>query len=664
METSVFKYCFDNSYSIVQNLFENYSNENTIEISFNEIPDNVLLNGKFEDEYFGKILTSFAAFRFKIDNENVHNEFQILADREIDISKIQHPKGFIKYSNICPIDNKIDFEKVFTNILYVRKLSVSINAFNWRISKIIKITSAKKNHKKLIWNYTVEDVFKPKNYNQIYYKLEYYGYPKDIISSFIDVMDLIYPSKFRIFNKIWYSINKIIDIDSLEPSIRYFREDIDYDNCKYYKFKNQLSTIIEYNKNVYEIKDTIIRISSSTFEGLRVFKCDNHKILSVLYNSNPNVEINTFKFIKPLDSPPKCDYIVELSTATKATSKTTSTNISSNASLKTSSNANLSKATLKDSLINEASKAKKYIISTTNKYITFSMKNGYLYLKGTKAEIISKDSISNKFSLRHNGYSLLDITIKNNEEKLILFYLPFNHKPIIKNVNHDGIVRCKLINAEYQIVEYVKDESLIDNYQNGLDIAISNYIKNQKIEASKIEILKTKTVQYIYETYLNRLNEVNIIYVIDEYSVYNPAILKRLTDINSVFIVYQSSKTLIGSFIKKVSSSVDTKIPQLIDINAKIYNKPNIDISVINIIENIFTFSNFSINSINVMLIFNQLDDLFILSFKKLYKSIISDDCIIIFKNNIETYEKMSDILEIVESIEYNNDTIVVCKTL
>lgn len=629
MEASVFKYCFENTYTTILNLFENYSDENTIEISFNELPDDLLKSGKFEDEYFGKILTSFAAFRFKIEHENVNNEFQIEADREIDISKIQHPRGFIKYSNITPISNKINFEDVFINILYVRKLSVSVNLFNWRLSKIIKITSAKKNHKKLIWNYNIEDVFNPKNYNQIYYKLEYYGYQKDITNSFIEVMNLIYPSKFRIFNRIWFDINKIIDVDSIEPSIKYFRAETYDSQSKYYKFKNQLSTIIEYKNEIYEIKNDMIKLKNSDFNGLRIFKCDNQKILSVLYNSNPEIEIKSFSYVNEIDD---------------------IDNYSKNYIEKHNNNT--------------------FTIHDIDEYITFSMKNGYLYLKGTKAEIISKDAITNKYSLRHNGYTLLDITIKQNEEKLILFYLPFNHKPISNTKERDGIVRCKLIGSEYKIVEYINKnaEDMITSYQEGLDIAIANYIHSENHSKEYFRNIldidfNESTNQFIYEHFLNRIQDANIIYVLDYPSIINPEIIKRLIDINSIFLI-SDIRYYIGSFIKRVSSSVSTEVPQLLDINTKIYNKSNIDLSVVSLIENIFMFSNFTINSINVMLIFNKLNESFVASFKKLYKSILSEKSIIIFKNNEEMIKEFSDIFKVDEVIEYGNDVITVCRLL
>lgn len=637
METSVFKHCFGNTYTSIQSLFENYSNENTIEVSFNELPNELFSNCKFEDEYFGKVLTTFAAFRYKIEHENVNNEFQIEADREIDISKLQHSHGFIKYSNIKPIHSKIDIENVFTNILYVRKLSVSINAFNWKISKVIKITSAKKNHKKLIWHYTIEDVLNPKNYNQIYYKLEYYGYQKDIINSFIDVMNLIYPCEFKIYNRTWFEINKIVDVDSLEPNIETFKELSESqlqsnESVEYYKFHDKLSTIIEYNEAIYEVRDSIVMLRRSNFKDLRIFKCDNYKILSVLYNNKPDIEIDSFKFVKKLNkqSIDNSNYIVKLD----------------------SNNT--------------------YITNTRDKYITFIVKNGYLYLRGSKNEIISKDSITNKLSLKHNGYSLLNINIKPTDEVLILFYLPFNHKPIVKNIEHDCILKCKLIDNQYKGCEFINTNDMtkelykVDTYSHGLDVALASYSKDDCYDyyfnRTDKNIVNININQFIYEKFINRIQDINMIYIIDESSVVNSEILKRLTDINSVFL-HSDNKYLISSFIKRVSKSIDTKIPHLIDISTKIYNKPVIDISVFTDIENIFMFSNFSINSINVMLIFNSLSQIFIDSFRKLYKSILSDDCIIVFKNNKETIEKLSDILKIDDIVEYENEIITVCRT-
>ena len=644
MELEVFKHCFGNTYTTIKSLFENYSNENTIEISFNELPDSIFKNVSFEDEYFGKVLTTFAAYQFKIEHENVHNEFQIDIDREINISKIQHSHGFIKYSNIMPISNKINIEKVFTNILYVRKLSISINVFNWKISKIIKITSSKKNHKKLIWNYTIEDVFKPKNYNQIYYKLEYYGYQKDIVDSFINVMNLIYPSDFKIYNRIWYEITQIINIDSIEPIIKTFKE-INIDNNsisiqsdqKYYKFKNKLSTIIEYKNKIYEIKDEMILLKDSKFNGLRVFKCDNYKILSILYNSNPEIDIDSFKFVKQLDkdSVKNNNYIVKLT-------------YNDNKSI--------------------------FITNTIEKYITFIVKNGYLYLRGHKNEIISKDSINNKLSLKHNGYSLLNINIKQDDEVLILFYLPFNHKPFIKDITHDCILKCKLEDNKYIPNEYIhsnninKDIYKVDTYKDGLDIALANYTGNDCYDYYfnhdiKSHIKNIKTNQFIYELFINRIQDINMIFIIDESSVLNSEILKRLTDINSIFI-NSNNKYLISSFIKRISNSTKTDIPHLININTKIYDKHNIDISVFNNIENIFTFSNFSINSINVILIFDSLNDSFIDSFKKLYVSLLSKDCIIIFKNNEESIKQLNNIIKIEKHIKYESDNIYITKLI
>ena len=111
MESIALKQCFGNSFSIIENLFNSYSPENNIELSFNDIPDNIFKNGTYETEYFGKVLTTFAAFKFKIDYDGINNEFQTEGEREMIITKVQYQNGFVKYSNLTPIHEKIDIEK-------------------------------------------------------------------------------------------------------------------------------------------------------------------------------------------------------------------------------------------------------------------------------------------------------------------------------------------------------------------------------------------------------------------------------------------------------------------------------------------------------------------------------------------------------------------------
>ena len=658
METNCLKFCFGNSYSMIQNLFNNYSPENSIELSFNEIPDEIFRNGIYETEYFGKILTTFAGFKFKIEHEKIENEFQVDGEREIVINRIQYQNGFAKYSNLTPITDKsgIDFEKSFSNILYIRKLSLSVNLFQWRVSKIVKITSPKKNHKKLIWNYSIEDVIHPKNFTQIYFKFEYFGFPQNITESFIDVMNQIYPREFRIFNRIWFSINKSINVDSLEPVIKNFNPlDSVQKTFSIFKYGGSLETIVEFNCELFEIGNSLLKIGKSKFKGLRVFKCTNRKIISVLFDSNPEIPITELKFAKIMKNIPK-DFSYLLSfpfyLQSENPQKTEQRNLQS---IET-------KDFQKNLLKTEFQRVSEIVIVEKQKSINFLMKNGYLYLKGCKNEIICRDSLTNHLSLKHHGYSLLDTTIKNDEEVFILFYLPFNHKPQAKERNHDGIVKCRLNDRNYEIIEYLDQNSLIDSYQHGLEISISNYTRNEIPKEISEDERNPSFNQFVYEKFLNRIQMINMIFVIDENSTLNPEILKRVSDINSIFLV-SKSRYRIGSFIKRVSESVNVKIPQLMNIDTKIYNKQNIDISVLNNIENIFMFTNFSINSVNVILIFDSVSEEFLNSFESLHKSIISQDCLIIIKNNPELVLRMTKLFNPIDIINFGSDEISIFKS-
>lgn len=606
METAAFKYCFGNSYSTIENIFKTFPKECILELSFNKLPDELFATGIFKDEYLEKILTSFATFKQKLLHNNVQNHFQAIGSREIELAKIPHKNGFIKCFLETPLPQEFDLLKISQNVLYVRRISLSINIGNWEISKVVKIASQVKDHKKLIWKYGIEDVLNPQIFSQVYYKFSYCGPKEDITKSFISVLSNIFPRSFRVFDEKWYSINQIINIDSLEPSFELFKGVI-FENEKYEKLKysGPLKTVIEYKGEMLEVSETFTRIKETKFKGLRVFKCSDDKIISVLYNDSPN---------EPLP--------MKLAKGTRDNNT----------------------FILKNSIKNEL------IMVSEEKTIRFMMKNGYLYLKGTKNNIISRDSITNPLSMKHVGYSLLDVSIGNDKEVFILFYLPFNHKPYIKGTSHDGFVKCRLNGFKYEIIEYCDD---CDTYKNGLDIAIANYVKN--IKAPRC-VLSTKPLlnQFVYETFLNNVQTLNVIMSIDDNVLVNPEIIKRLCDVNSVFLL-SSDKVTIGEYIRKISNSINIGIPSLINLSTKIYNKQNVDISVLNKLENIFTFSNFYINSINAIVLFSDVSDAFVEVFESLYKNIISEDCVIVILNE-KAYKKFSKILSL-------KDTITFCET-
>ena len=603
METAAFKYCFGNSYSAIENIFTTFPKESTIELSFNKLPDDLFVGGIFKDEYLEKILTSFATFKQKLIHDNVQNEFQAIGSREIELAKVPHKNGFIKCFVETPFPHEFNLLEISQNVLYVRRISLSINIGNWEISKVVKIASQMKDHKKLIWKYDIKDVLNPEIFSQIYYKFSYHGLKEDITKSFINVLSDIFPRNFRVFDEKWYSINQIINIDSLEPSFELFKGVI-FENEKYEKLKyyGPLKTVIEYKGEMLEVSDTFTRIKETKFKGLRVFKCSDDKITSVLYNDSPN---------EPLP--------MKLAKGTRDNNT----------------------FILKNSVKNEL------IMVSEEKTIRFMMKNGYLYLKGTKNSIISKDSITNPLSMKHVGYSLLDVSIGNDKEVFILFYLPFNHKPCIKGAFHDGFVKCRLNGFKYEIIEYCDD---CDTYKNGLDIAIANYVRTIKPPRC---VLSTNPLlnQFVYETLLNRIQTLNVIMSINDNVLVNPEIIKRLCDVNSVFLA-SSDRVSIGEYIRKISNSTNVGIPSLINLSTRIYNKQNVDISVLNKLENIFTFSNFYINSINAIVLFNDVDDAFVEVFESLYKNIISEDCVILILNE-KAYKKFSKILLLKDTVTF-----------
>ena len=193
METAAFKYCFGNSYSSIESIFKTFPKECVLELSFNKLPDELFTTGIFKDEYLEKILTTFATFKQKLSHKNVQNHFQAIGSREIELAKVPHKNGFIKCFLETPLPQEFDLLKISQNVLYVRRISLSINIGNWEISKVVKIASQVKDHKKLIWKYGIEDVLNPQIFNQVYYKFSYCGPKEDITKSFISVLSNIFP---------------------------------------------------------------------------------------------------------------------------------------------------------------------------------------------------------------------------------------------------------------------------------------------------------------------------------------------------------------------------------------------------------------------------------------------------------------------------------------
>ena len=142
----------------------------------------------------------------------------------------------------------------------------------------------------------------------------------------------------------------------------------------------------------------------------------------------------------------------------------------------------------------------------------------------------------------------------------------------------------------------------------------------------------TKLNQLIYEKYLNGIQSLRILFSIDEESIHNPQILKRLCDITAIFAV--GKRIVLGQFIKLISNNGIVDVPALIDIRTKVWNKENVDISVLKQLENIFMFTNFTINSINAVMIMQPLDEDKSISFRNIYRNILSNDCMLIVKNN------------------------------
>lgn len=587
MEIRAFTSCFGDSAQIVLDLFNKYSEDMVIEVTFNNMDNKIFDNGVFKDEFFSRVLTTFGNFKFKCTHPNVSNDLQIIGEREIEVSKVLFEYGFAKTSYVTPINFVYNPSGIFQNVVYIRKLALVINIGKWEIQKVVRINSSKQNHKSITQKYTVADVINPTIYDHIFYKFRYYGDKSDIIPSFIDTMDTISPSMYRIFNRIWYNINNIISINSIEPVIEYFKPYV-HENTEYsaYKLKGDIKTIIEYNNCIYSVEDTFTKIGKCNCSGLRVFKCINDRYISILYNNAP----------EPI---------------TRKEYKST---------------------VIKDehSVIFKSNSQNELVVGLHDKTINFMYKNGWLYVRGYKNEVICRDSISNQLSPRHFGYSLLE-QHKPNEELYILYYLPFNHKPVCRKHIHDGAIKCKLVNNSYEFVEYLESETQVDTYRHALDISLSHFTHSANRIPVKLDN-GTKLNQLIYEKYLNSIQSLRMLFSIDEESIHNPQIIKRLCDITAIFAV--GKRIVLGQFIKSISNNGIVEIPALIDIRTKVWNKENVDISVLKQLENIFMFTNFTINSINAVIIMQPLDEDKSISFRNIYRNILSNDCLIIVKNN------------------------------
>ena len=573
MEVKCFDYLFGTSSQVTLDLFKRYSSDSIIEITFTEFESDIFKNGIFKDEFCGKVLTSFASFKKRIDHPNVKNDLQIPGERTIDICKFKFQNGFVKNSISTPIYD--DFYMDLSNILYIRELSISVSINNWEVSKIVKIWNERKDHKRITWTYSSKDVLEPNIFDVVYYKFKYNGTHEQIVDSFISTMNLIFPKKFRIFDKVFFEINQIVNVDELEPEVEIFKG-ITYDLSSYKKFKlkNHLSTIVEFKKKVYELGEEFKEIGTTKTNDLKIMKCADGKIILQLFG-----EESSIKKVKQTDS--QSGFVLK----------------------------NLNKNEL--------------IIVPENKTINFMCMNGFLYLKGNKNEIICRDSITNPLSIRHFGYSLLDSTVTT--DIFILFYLPFNHKPIIKNCNYNGFIKCKLEGNEYKFIGIA---DTCDQYLKGLDIAITNFINEFKVPKYIPNPIK---YQEVYEKYLNNLWSVKILYIIDETCLYDIQVLKRLCDISSIFIMSED-KVSVSQFIKNIAISTNTQIPVLTNFSTKIFNKENIDLSYLQNIENIFNFTNFTIKCVNVVICLKKLTKNKLESFKKSYESILSNDCLILTK--------------------------------
>lgn len=603
MEQDCFAYCFGSSAQIILDLFRNYSEDSSIELTFTKLESDIFSNPSngydnfiFKEEFFSKILTSFASFKRKERHSNINNGMQIEGERTIDISVYKFEadngnSGIAKNSISTPINYRLEFDT--PNILYIRHLSMTMNIADWEISKIIRVWSDKINHKRITWKYDINDVINETVYDAKYYRFKYNGLCKNIVESFINVINILFPKLFRTFDKNWFEINQIVNISEIEPTIEKFKA-ISYTDDKYEKFKmnDDLSTIIEYNHNIFKLED------------------DQFKLIGTKRNAKPN-EINVYKCIG--------DKVLSVLHGNKSTKR-------KGTKLSDSNHGFVLKNLDKNELI----------VYPEDKTINFMCINGYLYLRGYKDEIISRDSIVNQLSIKHIGYSLLDVSIKNDQEILVLFYLPFNHKPIIKNFNYTGPIKCRLEGGEYV---FVSQTNVVDTYRDGLDIACANFSKMcdppRYIKPNKEPFT---AYQFIYEKYLNKIANLKILYVIDEECLQDIQYIKVLCDIKSLFIVGDDKK-LVCQLIKNISNARHVDMPTLVDLSTKIWQNNTVDISYLKNIENIFNFTNFTISCINAVICFGHVKD----NLNKIYKSIFSDNCIII-TNDVDPFISFAEI--------------------